>query len=657
MKNGHAIAWLAALALCGAGCGDETGEKKRGGGATPVDEPSWEGLSIDGRQSSDLLGETLRMAAGTFGPQGADGVVYAGRELLVVDEAGAPIWRAGWSGVSSAPYVAAHRVVDLAAVEATGDGISDLLLVDTWGEVHLLDGIDGSARWKHQLAQETVADGGAIFGSEAERLFYTSFSVGPLRLDTGTVAFRPALPGPPIFLAAAAQGAGEPSVALVSVERTGGALQRDLFVLGHDGTLLADYGSGGFVTALTAASFDEGAQVAIVGADRGRLAAVGLDGTERWSSSFELHPDSIEGSTYVDELVASDLDGDGVDEIVFTLRELQWDARTAIVVADAAGAELWRMPTFAPVERIDVIDGAEGPAIVAILGRRGEEMVVLDPMPAADTDPVRWRYAGTRMITSFAPLAEKLFVGAEDGVIRSFDPANGAALHEDYQGFFQMGASIAVGDTLFLADEAARLAARDLDGALQWHTLPDGAVPSVPRGLASFGAAGEEELALLLGRFTTDHELGMLHLVDRQGATRASIPIGTVPMELAVADLHGDGGADAVIVGKNVAHIEAEIVAVDLAAGATKWEAALPRKCEFGFVAAGEEGAGIGCFTGVAPPFVAFLDADGNVRWEEETIERPHWVRLVDGNLVVGGGGIDGEGFVASRDAATGELR
>ena len=636
---------IAGLALAVAACGD-------GGAKEPVQEkppvhtePGWDGLRVDGGPvGGSGFGETLRMAAGAYGAEAVPGVVHAGRELLAVGVDGDPVWRSTWSDepVASA---ASPRAVDLVALGGEDGAASDLLLVDSWGDAHRIDGVDGSVRWSRSLGLDSLTAGTAVFGTADAPLFFPAFGTQARFASDGAVAWRSPLPSRGTYLAAARR---EGETVLVAAIEPPGTLQPDVFVVSAAGEILGRAASDGIITGLSTATLDAGdRQVALVGTDRGRLVAIDQDGGRLWSASFSLGDDALVEWTYVGNPAARDLDGDGIDEIAFLLGELGHPERTHLVVADAAGREKWRVLVGTDVPAFDVNVGDDGPVVAAMLGTWG--VVAIDPAIADGADPVLWSETTSFSFSGVTFASDgSLFVGALDGTIRSFDPRTGAALHERYEGFFQTPAAAVVDGTLFVGDEAGRLVARRLDGTLAWTRPIDPAFYVLPVEIAPFVRDGETLLAVLA--LHTGDQPGLLQVVRTDGEVVSSLPL---PFEPAALEIHGD---EAIVQGKRSAGIAGVVASVSLADDTVRWTADLP-KCQYGAMHATAAGIGVACHSRAAPPFVAMLANDGTVAWTKMTDEEPQWVRLDGDRVTVGGAGPDGEGIVVQRDRATGEIR
>lgn len=649
MKH-HAMT-IALLAGLAAGCGGDGG--KRAEKAPPKTEPVWDGLELRSEWKHDNFGETLRLLPGAFGPEATAGVVLAGRELMAVAADGkTPLWR---SHVGTDGYRAA---MEIAAVDADADGVTDLLVADSQLKATLVDGRSGAALWEQPLAldPDDPSTEIAVFGTAEEPLFLATPIKQVYAAKTGAVAWTPAIPGVPYLAAPASRRDGEKALYVAVPPATN--QPHDLYALSPEGEVLFEVASGSVATALVAADLDgDGDEALVAGSPEGKLSAFGSDGTLRWTSAFELGGPSDPANTYVNELIAGDLDGDGTEELVFTLCELQWPERTQVVAVSAGGDELWRIEAGAEVPKIELTGGK----LLVQVGFRHPlfpgRVIAFDPVPNA-SDRQLWEVQIPWFATDFASDAgeERLFVGAIDGMIRGFSLADGASLQADYVGQYLMPAIAPLGDGVVVGDESGHVAAYDRQGELLWHDLLESETPGLTQALAAVRLGGESAVAAISATSVAMEHFGNVQVYGADGTERLSAGIGDFPLDLAIADLDGDG-SDEAIVGTIGDGDACTVQAWDLGKGEARWSTEVGR-CHNLDVAVGADGtiAAVGSAP-IHEPFVAVLDPGGERRWSGTIPETAYWVEVRGGNLFAGGLADGGEGFASRWDAKTGERR
>jgi len=645
----HPAAVLPALLLAAA-CGSSKPDAGSEGGKPPAAEPSWEGVSVYQPFAVRTFGEVSQLRWGRFGPQGEARLAIAGRSVLVADGEGVAAWRAEWNPDDEDGAFMGGLAVGLELLDPDGDGVDDLVAVNDYGEVHRLNGADGTHRWSASIEQGAAMAQTVLFGQADSPALLPSFSRQVLDAATGTPRFSLSVKGLPV-LGTSARAEGPGSLLLLAIDRASvGADDADLHVLDGNGAVIHSRSSGAFVLGLGAADLDgDGVETMLAGLPEGTLLAFDSDGTERFRQSFSLGGDADPAYTYVDAIASVDLDGDGKEEILFALVEHLRPELTHLVAATSAGQELWRLP----LGRI-AFDIRASPDFAAVaigeqaFGAPGEVAGVELSMEGAS---VSWRHGSPYFVTDLELGPDGVVLaGGIDGRIRGYAKADGSPAEVRALGQYSTQAVAAVGDKTFAGDGAGEFALYDADGARMWSR------PIVLDGIGTSVAAlavGDALVAVGVSPYS-GLDATTVQAFSPAGETLFVARHRLAPGAATVADgriavaLHGEIPSDAC---RLAAHSPDD--------GALAWELPL-RPCVWISLAAGdvdddgEDEIVVTAFSYDYPPYVALVGSDGALRWMRETSEVPMWAGIAPG-FVAFGGGMGTDGVVVSLDPGTGD--
>ncbi|HEY0839257.1 MAG TPA: PQQ-binding-like beta-propeller repeat protein, partial [Vulgatibacter sp.] len=532
---------LALLFACAAiACGDGSTDVRAPEPEKPAQEPSWEGVEVSARFASRSFGEVSQLGRGRFGPKKEAGLVVAGRSLLATGGGGETLWRAEWAPDEEDGAFMGGLTVGMRILDADGDGADDLLAVNDYGEIHLFDGASGASRWSlHSDPVAPLADT-VIFGDDTAPLFLPAHSVSAHDVATGERRWTLPLPAQPV-LATSARVTDSGSVLFAAVDRGDiGAADPDLFAVGADGKVLFQASTGSWALSLGAADLDgEGGDTLLAGTTSGALIALGSDGTIRFREDHLLGGESLPEFSFVERIAAQDLDGDGKEEILFTLRDYHRPQLTRLVAVDGSGEELWRLPLGDQASILLPWSGAERPVLLAALGVHafGAPGQVAAIEVGVDGAHVLWTRSFPWFVTALdvAPDGRSVLAGAMDGRVRAFGLDDGAPLDGGTLGTFSTEAIAVSGDRIFVGDAAGAFSLTDADGNRLWTRtiVLDGIGVAV--SAVSFGDAADPTLVAVGVSPYSGGDPGTIQAFTDSGETRYVVRTTLAPGDAAAA--------------------------------------------------------------------------------------------------------------------------
>ncbi len=629
-------------------------------------------------------GEAWALAAHDLDGDGDDELVLAGRNVVVMPDAGltsnAPRWSHDWApdglptqnGDNDWAYgLAVHDVDD--------DGTPDVTALTSARRLVALGGKTGETRFDVALQGKGLAVGLVTFDGDQDGV--------PDLLVTGEGAAYSGRTGAPLFtvdqphlhvFSARAELDGDARDELLlglerpSVVGGGGGPKgppETLYATDHAGQVLWKSDVGGNVFSLTRVDLDGDGRDEIGVIADGKAVLVGPDGAVQATLSFtEDERATAIGLARVD----------GETQILAAV----WNYATnapSLVSRRVDGSEVFRAELPAepgPVKVLQVPSSWPAGGAVALVGAgqsspAGGQVTVVDLAPTA-AKRVRWASSvgpdvDVLTLTSWQG-APALAVGGRSTRVELLSPSTGKLLAEWLAGSFQV--ATAVGDLdgdgvdeVASVDDHATVRVVSASGkqlfARRLSVGVAGAGTSIQ--VADVDGDGQPEVVAAAMAFPPGQAPGVVDVMNAQGELVLSIDTAGVPDSVRVADLDGDGKPE-VVTGESSAPAAQSCIARAYrgADGHTLWTtpvgACFSVLIEVGDVD-GQPGLEVayGDTVIVGDPHVALLGADGAPRWSHVVPELTRWIGIdAHHRLLFGGEATDNRGKLSERDPGDG---
>lgn len=642
---------LAGLALSACGGGSPRGDGKPPDG----DLPTWDPWTLETRFVQEAFGEISQLATGRLGPDGEAAIVTAGRQIVVRREGDlTPIWSRGWTGENET--VSLFMATGLTVRDLNGDGIDDVLIATDAPEVMAWDGRDGSPLWRLPLGEHEGLAHLVSFGDPADPVFLSSRGPVAHKVSTGLPAWRLNLRADVLFAHEAVRSGGEPSLVYVGIAQTPEG-QADAFAVDGDGNVVFSVDSGTFLTTIGGADLDGGGDHSMLLAmPYGKFRAIGSDAETKWEVSFDIGGDSW--FTFVETILPFDQDGDGRDELVVSVTNLNRPELTTLVLLSPTGHELGRMPMGDSVPNLRLVDDGDARRLLARLGIPQFGLPGAAALLHSETLEELWRTDFPWYVTDLQPLGRggsgEILVGSVDGRLRRLSVGNGHLLGEKYVGFFQAPGVRFLRDHVASGDRLGTISVHNLEGELAWHWSFPFAGVGVLTDLQTFETGGAHRIVALGSDEQSRTHTARLQILSEEGEDLLSIQSPLAPRKVAVG--RGESGEALLAVGlAELSNAECEIQLLTADTGERRWTTRLPRCLRLSILFEDVDGDGkteilAAGSSATALPFVTLLDLDGTVRFTNLLTTIPLWIQAKGGALFMGGAGADGAGFVSRLD-------
>lgn len=631
----------------GSGGEGGTGGSGGSGGGDPQPGPSWDDVETVTRAEWNTVGYSALWKKGRFGPEGTPGYIAAEFGIAAFAEDGTPIWRMESKG--GAPFT--EQIVDMHAVDLGGKA-DHVIATAADGSAFLLDGEDGRIVWMRHLEYRFPEFYDlALYGDDEEPLFFSPLTTAVHYVRTGAIAFRHELPDP-LISTSLPRGDGQSPLIVFGIDLgpRRPAEKHDIFAFDTSGEVVFSANSERYVTELTWGPVGEdGAPVLLVGTNDARVVAFSSDGTHLWTR--ELGENEDNWATYVELMRVGDVDNDGELEIVVSLKTVGKDGAVLLSLSPDGTVKFRRNLTYGLLALEWTVTTAS-PRIVLAL--ESGEVATLDARTGDDL-----RSTGLKNVRGLEKAHDpsRVFVGTLDGRTYLVDET-GAVDHAFY----------GCNPVLFAVPGAD-------DGLLvgtPWGVLTSLGEGNSPRWTRHFDP--KERTFLSEAHFYEDEEGGLIavagialegsphgfHFLSEDGKHLGSISTSRRPTAFDLVDLDGEGPRELVTIHPSLTSNTCSLVAYDRASGKNLWETELP-ECHSVWLHPGDvdgdgrpEIAVTGAMNGYQP-FVALVDADGSLLWQQRFLYTPYWALALPEGVAIGGAGEDGHGFVAFHDAKAGE--
>lgn len=696
MRNILLLGLLLATTINSAACGDDeprhvasnpggSGGSDGGtggtGGTGGAPEPGWDGLGFGLAWRHQGFGEVGSIAIADFVGDGTMQVaVGARRPLLVSGDGTRELWFADWAPNDNLFYGGDNDwVYQLAAVPA-GDGRSNLLVTSSTGDAFLLDGRDGTTLWRTFPQMRFAFPFFTTFETSSGPAFFPNYGRAAHSVETGDEVWQLPVSAVAAFVRPAAHADELTGLFLVDegdrvVGGPGPGRPASLTSVTADGALVFSFNlpADDQPTALGSADLDgAGSDSALIAIWSRGLRAWNAAGELRWERDFALFGTEPE-RTLVSQLLSQDLDGDGTEEILAIARDA-WAmdpayAPSLVVALAADGTERWRYAIEGNVTKAEIVTRDEQPLLllstgVFDLGAPGTAIGL--QLGDGITNRTLFRYELSTGIQTFAEHDGMLVLGTGDGILRAIDEAGEPSWNHYLTAFLSASAAVPVGDEdqVVTGDNRGNIALLDATGARRWfRRLAVGTYGWTVDVTSARFERDEPVRVVAAAKASLPGAFGILERFSLEGNREGSLPLPSEPVTLAAADLDGDSIDELLVLEApregettcNLRRYDANLILM--------WSLPL-ELCQAGEITVADvdgDGATViavrtdpGLYD--APYTLSLVEPNGAVRWtHDEEEELSLWARAVPGGMVSGGLTTERNGFVALRDAQTGE--